>query len=201
VPSTAQPNSNRPSSRSIGYPIFQTNRGVFPLVKWACGPFVDEGEGGPRGDALLSDEPSVGPAPNGVELKAERRKPSGEKSCDIEDIPSLTGVLAHFRLHEFNAIRACPGCGGLIRVSEVRALPRELSSEFELWRPKDLTPGVERSTAGRFLFLSRKSKGFASFPRPGHTTRCALCSKRDFRSASATFKVAPESAENRSRTL
>jgi hypothetical protein len=27
---------------------------------------------------------------NGVELKAERRKPSGEKHCDIEDIPSLT---------------------------------------------------------------------------------------------------------------
>lgn len=36
-------------------------------------------------------------APNGVELKAERRKPSGEKNCDIEDIPSLNGVLAHFR--------------------------------------------------------------------------------------------------------
>ena len=72
---------------------------------------MDEGERGPRGDALLSDEPSVGPAPNGVELKADRRKPSGEKSCDIEDIPSLTGVLAHFRLHEFNAIRACPGGG------------------------------------------------------------------------------------------
>jgi hypothetical protein len=32
------------------------------------------------------------------------RKPSGEKSCDIEDTPSLTGVLAHFRFHEFNAI-------------------------------------------------------------------------------------------------
>ncbi|MCY2998587.1 MAG: hypothetical protein NT168_10810 [Planctomycetota bacterium] len=44
---------------------------------------------------------------NGVELKAERRKPSGEKHCDIEDIPSLTGVLAHFRFHEFNARRAC----------------------------------------------------------------------------------------------
>jgi hypothetical protein len=37
--------------------------------------------------------------PNGVELKAERRKPSGEKPFDIEDIPSLTGVLAHFRFH------------------------------------------------------------------------------------------------------
>jgi hypothetical protein len=38
-------------------------------------------------------------SPNGVELKAERRKPSGEKHRDIEGIPSLTGVLAHFRLH------------------------------------------------------------------------------------------------------
>jgi len=43
--------------------------------------------------------PIVGPTPNGVELKAERRKPSGEKPCDIEDNPSFTGVLAHFRLH------------------------------------------------------------------------------------------------------
>jgi hypothetical protein len=48
---------------------------------------------------------SIDFTPNGVELKAERRKPSGEKHCDIEDIPSLTGVLAHFRLHSFNAIR------------------------------------------------------------------------------------------------
>jgi hypothetical protein len=32
------------------------------------------------------------------------RKPSGEKHSDIEDITSLTGVLAHFRLHECNAI-------------------------------------------------------------------------------------------------
>jgi arylsulfatase A-like enzyme len=48
---------------------------------------------------------SVDFTPNGVELKAERRKPSGEKHGDIEDIPSLTGVLAHFRLHSFNAIR------------------------------------------------------------------------------------------------
>ena len=47
--------------------------------------------------------------PNGFELKAERRKPSGEKHCDIEDIPSLTGVLAHFRLHSFNAIRGDTG--------------------------------------------------------------------------------------------
>jgi hypothetical protein len=37
------------------------------------------------------------PSPEGVELKAERRKPSGEKHCEIEDNPSLTGVLAHFR--------------------------------------------------------------------------------------------------------
>jgi hypothetical protein len=42
---------------------------------------------------------SVGFMANGVELKAERRKPSGEKHCDIENLPSLTGVLAHFRSH------------------------------------------------------------------------------------------------------
>jgi hypothetical protein len=36
-------------------------------------------------------------APIGIELKAERRKPSGEKNRDVEHIPSLTGVLAHFR--------------------------------------------------------------------------------------------------------
>jgi hypothetical protein len=47
---------------------------------------------------------SGGFIPNSAELKAERRKPSGEKPCDIQDTPSLTGVLAHFRLHQFNAI-------------------------------------------------------------------------------------------------
>jgi hypothetical protein len=55
----------------------------------------------PGGGELVVE--SFGPAgikPNGVELKAERRKPSGEKTCDIEDTPSLTGVLAHFRLHQ-----------------------------------------------------------------------------------------------------
>ena len=46
----------------------------------------------------------VGFMANGVEFKAERRKPSGEKHCDIENLPSLTGVLANFRLHSFNAI-------------------------------------------------------------------------------------------------
>jgi hypothetical protein len=49
--------------------------------------------------ALLLHKPPVGLAPNGVEFKAERRKPSGEKHRDIEGIPSLTGVLAHFRLN------------------------------------------------------------------------------------------------------
>ena len=47
---------------------------------------------------------SVGFTRNGVESKAERRKPSVEKHCDIENLPSLTGVLAHFRFHEFNTI-------------------------------------------------------------------------------------------------
>jgi hypothetical protein len=57
---------------------------------------------------------TVGFMPNCVELKAERRKPSGEKPCDIVDTPSLTGVLAHFRLHEFNTIRLYAG-GAMIR--------------------------------------------------------------------------------------
>ena len=83
----------------------------------------------------------------------------------------------------------------------VGALLGELSSEFELWRPKELTLGIERSTAERFSFIRRKTQRIASFSRPGHTTRCALCSKRDFWSASETFKVALESAEKRSRTL
>ena len=51
------------------------------------------------GPAVIRFLASVGFMPNGVELKAERRKPSGEKPCDIQDAPSLTGVLAHFRLH------------------------------------------------------------------------------------------------------
>ena len=87
------------------------------------------------------------------------------------------------------------------RVSSKRVALGELSSEFELWRPKELTPGVERSTAGRFSFLGRKSQRFVGFLGSGRPTRCDLCSKRDFWSASETFKVAPESAENRSRTL
>ena len=77
----------------------------------------------------------------------------------------------------------------------------ELSSEFELWRPKELTPGVERSTAGRFSFLGRKSQRFVGLLGSGRPTRCDLCSKRDFWSASATFKVALESAEKRVRTV
>jgi hypothetical protein len=34
--------------------------------------------------------------PHGVELKAERREPSVEKHGKIKDIPTITGVLAHF---------------------------------------------------------------------------------------------------------
>ena len=58
--------------------------------------FADEGGVREKGRSSLV---SVGFTPNGVELKAERRKPSGEKPRDIEDNPSFTGVLAHFRLH------------------------------------------------------------------------------------------------------
>ena len=77
----------------------------------------------------------------------------------------------------------------------------ELSSEFELWRPKELTLGIERSMVERFSFLGKKPQGFASFSSSGPITHCDLCSKRDFWSASATFKVALESAKNRARTL
>ena len=48
---------------------------------------------------------SVAFTPKGVEIKAERRKPSGEKPCDIEDIPSFIGVLAHIRLHSLASDR------------------------------------------------------------------------------------------------
>jgi hypothetical protein len=48
---------------------------------------------------MLSYRWQARPNPNGIELKAERRKPSVEKHCDIEDIPSLNGVLPRFRLH------------------------------------------------------------------------------------------------------
>jgi hypothetical protein len=34
--------------------------GVSPLVKWACGPFVDEGDGRAKRRAFLFYEPSVG---------------------------------------------------------------------------------------------------------------------------------------------
>ncbi len=36
---------------------------------------------------------------NGVELKAERRKPSGEKYFEFDEIASLTGAIEHFRLY------------------------------------------------------------------------------------------------------
>ena len=93
------------------------------------------------------------------------------------------------------------GISGKESIVTKRVALGELSSKFELWRPKDLTPGVERSTAGSFSFLGSKSQGFAIFSSSGPTTRCDLCSKRDFRSASATFKFAPQSAKNRSGTL
>jgi len=47
--------------------------------------------------------PPHGFMPQGVELKAERRKPSFENHGKIKDIPTLTGVLACFHLHQNNA--------------------------------------------------------------------------------------------------
>ena len=66
------------------------------------------------------NEPPVGLVPKVVAIKAERRKPSGGKPCDIEDIPSLTGVLAHCRLHEFNAMR---------QQAEIYSRPERTASE------------------------------------------------------------------------
>ncbi len=74
--------------------------------------------------------------PNGVELKAERRKPSGEIHCDIEDTPSLTGVLAHFRSPEFNAIRLYAGgaktCSYKGRVAGLFFSPRRTEHEHRI---------------------------------------------------------------------
>ena len=61
-------------------------------------------------------------------------------------------------------------------MSEVRALLRELSSKIELWRPKELTPGVERSTAGRFLFLGSYSRvSYAFRVSPAQTAAISVC--------------------------
>jgi hypothetical protein len=66
---------------------------------------------------------SVGFTRNGVELKTERRKPSGEKHCDIENLPSHTGVLAHFRFHEFNTIaRKAGGAKTRVRRNPMRGI-------------------------------------------------------------------------------
>jgi hypothetical protein len=81
---------------------------------------------------------SVGFTPNGVELKAERRKPSGEKHCDIENLPSLTGVLAHFRFHEFKAIGLYAG-GAKTRVR--RNPPRGIHGFFILF--SQIAPAVQ----------------------------------------------------------
>lgn len=35
--------------------------------------------------------------PDNIQLKAERREPSGKNQREIADILSLTGVLAHYR--------------------------------------------------------------------------------------------------------
>jgi hypothetical protein len=65
-------------------------------------------------------------SPEGVELKAERRKPSGEKHCEIEDNPSLTGVLAHFRFQ-----RHCPHKPGSRSPGEIRLLGEENNAKAQ----------------------------------------------------------------------
>ena len=78
------------------------------------------------------------------------------------------GWSTFFRIHLVFPLRMPKYAALLIRVSVVRAHPGELKSEFELWYPKELTPGVERSTAGRFSFLPTFSKAFATFRVPLH---------------------------------
>jgi hypothetical protein len=68
---------------------------------------------------------------NGVELKAERRKPSGEKHCDIEVIPPLTGVLAHFRFYEFNARRACTAKKAAVGRTELGGAKRPIEIDAQ----------------------------------------------------------------------
>ena len=69
---------------------------------------------------------------NSLGLKAERRKPSGEKHSDIEDIPSLTGVFAHFRLREFNAI--------LGKVQGARCLAMEIGDSEKNYKYRSRNP-------------------------------------------------------------
>jgi len=64
-------------------------------------------------------------------------------------------IFDNYLPHYFSNIRL------LIRLSQVRALPGELVYFLRKETPNQLTPGVERSAAGRFAFLAPFSQGFA----------------------------------------
>ena len=86
---------------------------------------------------------SGGFIPNSAELKAERRKPSGERPCDIQDAPSLTGVLGHFRLHQLNAIGLYAGGAKTLQ------LPTRPEGPFLFLPPSRASPlGLRRLHAG-----------------------------------------------------
>jgi len=92
---------------------------------------------------------SVGFTRNSVESKAERRKPSPEKHYDIENIPSLTGVLAHVRFHEFNAVGLHPG-GAETRV---RRNPTRGINGFLIFSSQ-ITPAVQYLFELYFEFMN-----------------------------------------------
>jgi len=92
---------------------------------------------------------SVGFTRNGVESKAERRKPSVEKHCDIENLPSLAGVIAHFRLHAFHAIRLDAG-GAKTRVR--RNSTRGINGFLIL--PSQIAPSVQYLFELYFEFMN-----------------------------------------------
>ena len=73
---------------------------------------------------------------------------------------------------------------------------------------KVLTLATKRLNARRreidrraFFVSTQFFEGFQRFWRPAGPNRRALCLQRDIRLSNATFKVAPDGAENRSRTL
>jgi len=92
---------------------------------------------------------SVGFTRNSVESKAQRRKPSAEKQCDIENLPSLTGVLAHFRFHEFNTI----GLYASGAKTRVRRNPT-LGINVFLILPSQITPAVQYLFELYFEFMN-----------------------------------------------
>jgi hypothetical protein len=98
---------------------------------------------------------------------------SGNAGCD--DYPNWGTSLRPIRSPTGGSFASQTGYIGRARV-----LIGELSSEFELWQPKELALGIDRSTAGRFSFLGRKSGGFVGFWGSRPTDCWDLCSTGRF---------------------